>query len=411
MPRILIRSMPQLHEGQQPIYADQSRFRMVRAGRRFGKTKLGVRECLEVGLAGGLAWWVAPSYRLAGPGWRDLRKLSNQIPQAKVNRGNRSVELPGGGEVWVRTASNPDDLRGEGLNFAVLDEAAYMSEEAWREAIRPALADKQGRALFISTPAGMMNWMAELWNQHEHDPAWGLHHLPSHANPYLAASELDEMRVDLGELLYRQEVLAEFVEMEGTLIRAAWFQYFRALTVVEGDSERVMYQLADGTIVAADDCSRFITVDPALSTKDTADFTAMVAWAVTPAGKLLVEDVVRERLEAPDVIKRAEQLAMKWGATWIGFEAVAYQAALVQFARRAGLPARPLKADRDKVTRALPLAARLEAGDVQLKAEAHWLEELERELLLFPNAPHDDQVDALAYGMVASARTRSWGAV
>ena len=137
----------------------------------------------------------------------------------------------------------------------------------------------------------------------------------------------------------------------------------------------------------------------------------MCAWAVTPSGKMLVEEVVQERLEAPDVLRRAEQLAMKWGAAWIGFEAVAYQAALVQFARRAGLPARPLKADRDKVTRALPLAARLEAGDVQFRADAPWLEELERELLLFPNAPHDDQVDALAYGMVSAARTRSWGAV
>lgn len=366
---------------------------------------------MEVGLSGGLAWWVAPSYRLAGPGWRDLRKLGSQIPGAKVNRGSRMVELPGGGEVWVRTASDPDELRGDGLNFAVLDEAAYMDEAAWKEAIRPALADRKGRALFISTPAGMTNWMADLWQRHDSDPDWGLHHHSSYDNPYLDPMELDQLRVELGELLYRQEVLAEFVELEGTLIRAGWFSYFRAITVVEGDEERTMYQLADGTVVAAADCSRFITVDPALSTKQTADFTVMAVWTVTPGGKYLLEEVVRERMEAPDVIDRAQRLAVKWAASWVGFEAVAYQASLIQFGRRAGLPARPLKADKDKVTRALPLAARLEAGDVQFRAEASWLEELERELLLFPNGPHDDQVDALAYGMVSGAQRRGWGAV
>lgn len=409
MGRLIVKELPGLHTGQLPIYRDTSRFRIVRAGRRFGKTKLGVRECLEVGLQGGMAWWVAPSYRLGKPGWRDLRRLGQQIPGAKLNRGERLVELPGGGSVEVRTAKNPDELRGEGLDYAVLDEAAYMPREAWSEAIRPALADKQGRALFISTPAGMVNWLADLWQAH---PDWGLHHYPSHANPYLPTEELDEMRTELGELLYRQEVLAEFVELDGALFRAAWFDYYTVIEVHADDDEvRTLYRLPDGEVVDYADCSRWVTVDPALSTKQTADYTAMVAWARTPSGKLLVEQVVRERLEAPDVLDRAAGLQAKWGGTWIGFEAVAYQASLVQFGRRAGLTVEGITADRDKVQRALPLAAALERGDVLFRAEAPWLDDLERELLLFPNSPHDDQVDALAYGVLAKqARRRKWAA-
>lgn len=415
MPVLTIRQLPTLHEGQQSIHNDPARFRIVRAGRRFGKTKLGVRECLEVGLQGDLAWWVAPSYRLAGPGWRDLRKLGAQIPGAKVNRGARSVELPGGGEVQVRTAADPDELRGEGLAFAVLDEAAYMVEAAWKEALRPALADKQGRALFISTPAGMVNWLADLWQTHEQDPDWGLHHRSSYENPYLAREELDQLRVELGELLYRQEVLAEFVELEGQLFRAAWFSYYRPITVHGDGEDRTLYRLADDTVVAAADCTRFVTVDPALSTRDSADYTAMVSWALTPAGIYLVEEVVRERMEAPQVIDRAAQLLAKWGGAWVGFESVAYQAALVQFAQKAGLPARKLAADRDKHSRALPLAALLEQGRVQFRTDAPWLDDLERELLLFTGSAadaHDDQVDALAYGVLARRDQvqRQWAA-
>jgi predicted phage terminase large subunit-like protein len=403
--------LPGLHPKQALIRNDTSRYRIVRAGRRFGKTKDGVRECVEVGLAGGRAWWVAPSYRLGKPGWRDLRKLGARIPGATVNRSERLVTLPGGGEVQVHTAKDPDELRGDGLDFVVLDEAAYMAAEAWSEALRPALADKRGRALFISTPAGMVNWLADLWRAHEGDAEWGLHHYSSYDNPYLDPAELDELRGDLGTLLYRQEVLAEFIELEGTLIRAAWFDYYQVVTVHTEDDERMLYKLPNGEVVAYEDCSRYVTVDPALSTKETADYTAMVAWATTPNGTYLVEEVVRERLEAPDVVQRAGALMAKWGGSWVGFEDVAYQASLIQFAKRDGLPAVPLKADRDKTTRALPLAAALERGDVLFRAEAPWLDVLERELLLFPNSPHKDQVDAMAYGVLTKqARKRKWAA-
>lgn len=412
MPLLRITRLPDLHPGQQKVRDDPARFRMVRAGRRFGKTKLGVRECLEVGLAGGRAWWVAPSYRLTKAGWRDLHRLATQIPGVVANRSALSVELPGGGEVVARTAANPDDLRSEGLDFVVLDEAAFMKPEAWQEALRPALADRKGRALFISTPAGMVNWLADLWREAEGNPEWGLHHYSSYDNPYLDPAELDQLRNDLGDLLFRQEILAEFVELSGSIFHREWFTYYRPISVLGQDgSERVLYRLPDDTVVPYEDCSRWVTVDPAISTKDGADYTVMTAIAQTPDGRWLLEEVVRARLEAPDIVPAAAQLLTKWGGAWVGFEAVAYQTALVQYARRAGLPARPLRADRDKVTRALPLAAHLEGGRVLFRAEAGWLDELERELLLFPNGAHDDQVDALAYGVAGGVQQRrAWAA-
>ena len=430
MPRLLVARRPHLHPTQEVVHADERRFRIVRAGRRWGKTKLGVWECISVALAGGLAWWVAPSYRLGKPGWRDLQRLARQIPGAYINKGERLVELPGGGSVQVRTAANPDDLRGEGLDFVVLDEAAYMDREAWYEALRPALADKQGRALFISTPAGVVNWLSELITDVEAGrqggtERWGLHHYSSYDNPFLEPSELDELKEELGTLLYAQEVLAEIVEMSGTVLKAAWFDHHYTRRVVQLEAgERILYELEDGTVHAHDDCDRFVTVDPALSTKQSADFTAMGAFALTPlydepdtgrqVRRLLVLEVVRKHLEAPDVLDQAGLLQERHDATWVGFENTAYQASLVQFGKRDGMNARGIKADRDKRSRALPLAAWAERGDVLFPTDAPWFDSLVREAMIFTgdNDRHDDQVDMLAYAVLAtpSQSRRSWAA-
>ena len=129
--RRLTVTLPALHEGQRIVKADGARFRVLNCGRRWGKTALGVLECIEIALRGGRAWWVAPSYKIATPGWRGLSKTARQIPGAAILKDERTVIMPSGGVVTVRSADDPASLRGDGLDFVVLDEAAYMAEEAW----------------------------------------------------------------------------------------------------------------------------------------------------------------------------------------------------------------------------------------------------------------------------------------
>jgi hypothetical protein len=206
------------HPGQAQVHNHPARFKVLAAGRRWGKTRLGVFECLDVAAKGGRAWWVAPTYKMTEVGWRPLRKLSVQIG-AEVRKADRQIVLPGGGEVTVRSADNPDTLRGEGLDFAVMDECAYMAEEVWTEAIRPALSDRQGKAIFISTPAGR-NWFWRVWQRGLGDDSeWQSWQLPTAANPFMMASEIEAARDALPELTYRQEFLAEFLEGEGVVFR------------------------------------------------------------------------------------------------------------------------------------------------------------------------------------------------
>jgi predicted phage terminase large subunit-like protein len=132
-------------------------------------------------------------------------------------------------------------------------------------------------------------------------------------------------------------------------------------------------------------------------------------WGVTPSNDLLLLHRIRKRLAGPDQVPLLRKLADEWQPDQIGIEAVAFQLAIVQEARRDGLPVVELKPDRDKVSRALTAAARLEGGNVWWPKGARWLDEWESELLLFPNARHDDQVDALSYAALEVVKRRRSG--
>jgi len=176
--------------------------------------------CLAVAARGGRAWWVAPSYPVASVGWRVIGELAMQIPGVEVRRVDRMVTLPGGGSVQVRSADNPDSLRGEGLDFVVLDECAFIKEDAWAHALRPALSDRQGKALFISTPAGR-NWFWRLWqrgNDSEQNE-WHSWRFPTSANPFIPPTEIEAARRNLPDRIFRQEYLAEFIDDAGGVFR------------------------------------------------------------------------------------------------------------------------------------------------------------------------------------------------
>ena len=207
------------HPTQKAVHSDPSRFRVVDAGRRWGKTRLGVMECLEVAANKGRAWWVAPSYKVALVGWRPLRRLAGRIHGANVKLAEMSVELPGGGEVAIRSADNPDALRGEGLDFVVLDECAQIKPEAWSEALRPALSDKLGRALFIGTPKGR-NWFWEIYQRGVRgEDGYKSFTYPTSSNPHIEPTEIEAAKHELPELIFRQEYLAEFIDDQGGVFR------------------------------------------------------------------------------------------------------------------------------------------------------------------------------------------------
>ena len=394
------------HPAQREVVDHPARFKVLAAGRRWGKTRLGVTECLRVGLDGGRAWWIAPTYAMAMEGWRPLERIAEDIPGADIRRSDHSVRLPGGGLIEVRSAEHPQRLRGAGLDFLVVDEAAYVKAEAWDQALRPALSDRKGKALFISTPKGLDSWFWDLFNT-ERD-GWASFTYPTIANPNIDPAEVEAARAELGTLVFSQEYRAEFVSLGGTLFKSDWLQYGQSVVkdglvwldltskTPEGDltTERVDYR----------DCQRFCTVDLAASVRESADFTVIASCAVYK-GKLIVLEIVRRKVEGPDIVPLIRNAVERHDLGVAHIEKAGFQLALIQEARRDGLPVKELRPDRDKVARALPLQARMEAGDVWF-IEGPWIADLERELLGFPAVAHDDQVDALAYAARVMTESR-----
>jgi len=209
----------ELHPAQFAIHQAQSRFKVVSAGRRFGKTRLAVMECINTANERGRAWWVSPTYKTSEVGWRPLRQMARRIPGADIWLTDKKIILPGGGSVEVRSADKPDNLRGEGLDFVVMDECAFMQKEAWTEAIRPALSDRLGKALFISTPKGRNHFWEMYQRGINGEEGWRSWTFPTSANPFIAKSEIEAAKRDLPEMIFRQEYLAEFIDDSGGVFR------------------------------------------------------------------------------------------------------------------------------------------------------------------------------------------------
>lgn len=146
-------------------------------------------------------------------------------------------------------------------------------------------------------------------------------------------------------------------------------------------------------------CRIFQTCDPAASTKTTADYFVLGTWAQTPNNDLVLLDVLRTRLEGPDQVNLFKQQYQRWKPAFQAVESAGVGKTLYQMLIREGLPIKELKADTDKLTRALPAAARMEAGTVYFLQGASWLHEVEEELLSFPNGAHDDICDVISYAV------------
>lgn len=206
-------TMPPLHPFQREIAEHPARFKVIAAGRRVGKTYVGVWASAKTGLEGGRSWWVAPTYKIALEGWNLLRRIAKQIPGSIVRETLMEIEWTSGGLTQVRSGDNPDSLRGAGLDGVVLDEAAFMQEEAWTEALRPSLAERQGWAMFISTPKGR-NWFWNLWEYAQTGAeGWHAWHRPTSANPYVPAVEIEMARLQMSPGAFAQEYEASFEAM------------------------------------------------------------------------------------------------------------------------------------------------------------------------------------------------------
>jgi len=208
-----------LSQAQRMIADAPFRFRVAVCGRRFGKTHLAIRELAKYAAQPDQrVWYVAPTYRMAKQiVWKKLKKKLLSINWVKkVNEQDLTLELVNGSEISLRGADNYDSLRGVGLNFIVLDEAADIDEEAWREVLRPTLADTGGHALFLGTPKGM-NWFKDIYDNHTRLSNWISFQFTTVDGGNVPEEEVRQAREDLDARTFSQEFLATFQNFSGII--------------------------------------------------------------------------------------------------------------------------------------------------------------------------------------------------
>jgi phage terminase large subunit len=222
-----------LSQAQDSVAKSTARFRVVVAGRRFGKTHLSIRElCYHAKDPGKDVWYVAPTYKMARQiVWRKLKnKLQDLNWVAKTNETELTITLVNGSTIALKGADNYDSLRGVGLDFIVLDEFADIDPEAWYETLRPTLSDKQGRALFIGTPKGIGNWAYEIYQNSLDDQSnWQSWSYTTLDGGNVTAEEIESARKDLDERTFRQEYMATFETFSGRI----YYGFDRAQNVVK----------------------------------------------------------------------------------------------------------------------------------------------------------------------------------
>jgi len=196
--------LPNPHINQKKILECEKRFIVVMCGRRFGKSELSQILSISESIKGGQVAYITPTYKLAKTFFERLIKA---LP-FKNNISNLKIYCPNNGSIEFFTGERLDNLRGRKFHLVIIDEAAFITdlESGWQNSIRPTLTDYQGKAVFLSTPRGKNFFYSMFMKQGEND--WQSFKFSTYDNPYINTREIDEARLQLPEVVFEQEYLA-----------------------------------------------------------------------------------------------------------------------------------------------------------------------------------------------------------
>jgi predicted phage terminase large subunit-like protein len=324
----------------------------------------------------------------------------------------------------MQTCGVGGPLTGKGADILIIDDPVKNAEEANSELIREKTWEwYKSTAYTRLEPGGSIILIQTRW--HEDDLAgrilahaketgeeWRIINLPAFAEPGDALGRqpdqplwperydrpaLEATRKTIGSYWFSALYQQRPVPPEGGMFKKAWFRYYTA--------DNDLYRLGSGGgLVRADHCRRFGTMDLAFSLKKTADYTVLIAWAVTPRADLLMLDMMRSRIDAPDFTKLMKTVYDDHKLDYIGVEKMLGTSLVAHGARMEGMAIRMLVADIDKISRSIPAQVRMEAGQIYIPLHHPERETIEHELMSFPFGAHDDIVDCFSYAAVDVAR-------
>jgi len=383
----------QLLPWQQKVYSDPTRFKVVAAGRRTGKSRLAAWMLIINALQSdrGQVFYVAPTQGQARDiMWQTLLELGHPvISGSHIN--NLQIKLVNGAMISLKGADRPETMRGVSLKFLVMDEYADMKPDVWEQILRPALADQKGSAMFIGTPMGR-NHFYELYKYAElgDDETYRGWHFTSYDNPLLDPSEIDMAKKSMSSYAFRQEFMASFEARGSEMFREDWVQF--------GEEPEV------GDYYIAVDLAGFEEVNKKRTKNSKLDETAIAVVKVSPDG-WYVDNIIYGRWSLDETATKIFQAVRDYRPISVGIErGIAKQAVmspLLDLQKRYGTFFRVEElthGNKKKTDRVMwALQGRFENGYVTL-SKGEWNSRFLDQLFQFPDPlTHDDLIDALAY--------------
>lgn len=388
---------------QREVLSDKSRFKIVCAGRRSGKSRLAAIMLLIYGLRcpkGSGVMYIAPTQGQARVIiWELLMELGNEvIASSHVN--NMEIKLVNGTYIYIRGADRPDTLRGVSLSFVVLDEYADMKPVVWEQIVRASLSDKKGDALFIGTPKGR-NHFYELYQKGNSDSptydtdykSWSFY---TADNELIDPKEIEAARRTLSSFAFKQEYLASFDNAGTNIFKEEWLKY--------GNEP-------DGRWFMSCDLAGFEAVgQTASNSKKRLDQSAITIVKVTDEGKWWVRKIEYGRWDIRETAVRILKNIREFKPVMCGIEkGTTYNAVmpyLSDLMRKNNIFAHiePLShGNENKNDRIIwALQGMFEHGRIIINSDGmehknSWQHEFIDEYLMFPTkGVHDDLIDSLS---------------
>jgi len=379
---------------QQDVFNDETRFKVIAAGRRTGKSRLAawmlILKALENSPGG--VFYVAPTQGQARDiMWSTIFDLASPIIKGQ-NVNNLTITLINGATISLKGADRPDTMRGVSLKFLVMDEYADMKPDVWEVILRPALADQKGKAVFIGTPQGR-NHFYDLYRYAElgDDDTYRAWHFTSYDNPLLDPEEINVAKKSMSSYAFRQEFMASFEAKGSEMFKEEW-------VTVADDSNM------EGDYYVAIDLAGFQDVSKKRSKNSRLDNTAISVVKVGEEG-WFVESIIYGRWTLEDTARKIFEVVRDYKPISVGIEkGIAKQAVmspLTDMMKRYGFffnVQELTHGNQKKTDRVMwALQGRFEHGLITLK-KAQWNSKFLDELFQFPDPlTHDDLVDSLAY--------------
>lgn len=381
---------------QKEVVRDETRFKVICAGRRVGKTRYSLSqtlikalECKDVTAS---VMFIAPTNQMARTLAWDALVFMAQPVIASSNVNNGEIKLKNGVKICIRGSDNPDSLRGIKLYHVTLDEYQDIKQQTWEYIIRPALSDMEGTAVFIGTPKPDAEDFRRLYDLGLTDgEEWKSWHFTTYDNELINPKEIESAKQTLSTAAFEGEYMASWETQGANILRLEWFKTAEA---------------------PAGDYSTYIAIDPAgyegvaehEKKKKHLDFFAIAVVRVYGNGHWWVQKIDYGRWDVREAAVRVLMAIRTHKPMCVGVEKGSLMRAIMPYLtdlmRKNNVYAHISEiatsgnSKANRITYALQ--GLMEHGRITFNPKENW-DELKREMLSFPSArAHDDLLDSLS---------------